>query len=158
MISRLAKQLGQADSCAYFLLGFFQAAKPPPKDTIVWMLCHWAELATSRNSHLLLNDTLSLAAAFNISVGDVVGASMRATGASMRPSTQPPPAGLVPLDIGFLPSLSPNNISQLGFLAMTCDIKHVITCQAGKKAWKAITKGADTLKGWPPVAVLCAGG
>ena len=40
MISRLAKQLGQADSCAYFLLGFFQATKPPPKDTIVWMLCH----------------------------------------------------------------------------------------------------------------------
>lgn len=96
MISHLAKELGQGDSCAYLLLGFFRATEPPPNSTITWLLCMLAELGTSRNSHGLLKHTLSLAASFNIAVSDVVGA-MRATGAPIRPSEDGPPKGLAVL-------------------------------------------------------------
>ena len=93
LISRLAKELGQGDSCAYLLLGFFRATESPPNDAITWLLCLLAELGTSRNSHGLFKDTLSLAATFNIPVSDVVGA-MRVTGAPIRLSEDGPPAGL----------------------------------------------------------------
>lgn len=96
LIIRLTNEFGPSDSTAYFLDGFFQevATEMPSKQNLAWLLRHCAELATARNMHSVLHLVMSLAAAFDIPVFDVVGASMRATKFPFRPSSLPPPPGL----------------------------------------------------------------
>ena len=96
LIIRLTNEFGPSDSTAYFLDGFFQdvATEMPSKQNLAWLLRHCAELATARNMHSVLHLVMNLAAAFDIPVFDVVGASMRATKFPFRPCELPPPPGL----------------------------------------------------------------
>lgn len=95
LVSRMIREAGRKDSCAYFLLGFFQdKVELPPQASLLFLLRYWAEMATAKNSHSALKDTLSLAVALGISVADVVGLPMRS---GLKPSDLPPPLGLVTL-------------------------------------------------------------
>jgi len=87
LIGAMAKEWGPQNCCADFLQGFF-AGPPPSAESILWLLRHWATVATVRNSHVLLQRTLDLAGACNIAVGSLVYRLESA----LRPAAHSPPA------------------------------------------------------------------
>ena len=94
LISQIVNDWGPSNSCSFLLLGFFSGGMPPPVE-LLWLLRHWASIASLGNSHALLHSTLNLAAACNIPVAEVlkgIDTSTRPTGLPRAlPADKTPP-------------------------------------------------------------------
>lgn len=88
-ISHLTAELGPRNSCTEFLNGFF-SGPAPSREAVVWLLRHFALLATVRDSSTLMAGIIKVAQTCQITVASVV----MHLESSMRPAGLPPPAGV----------------------------------------------------------------
>jgi len=89
-VLEMAADFGRTDSRAPFLLGFF-AVGFPSRRSLKWLIGHLTSMASGCDSHVLLQKTIDLAGAFNISVADVLQAVQLVV---QQPAGMPPPDGL----------------------------------------------------------------
>ena len=88
LVRQLASEWGHMDTCTHVLFGFFRDGAPPSRESLLWLLRHWAGIASVRNSHAMLSQMLRLATACGISVSDVllgIEASVRNVGLPIPP-------------------------------------------------------------------------
>ena len=133
LVATIAKELGQQNSCADFLTGFFSGS--PSLDSIMWLIRHWAGIASARNSHSLLKCALSLASACQIAVASVLFQPDIAAGLAAPPSVVHCVETLP--GFGFARAANPCIDGTIGLVCNRAFREHVCTMERLHATWRA---------------------
>ena len=143
LIAAMAKQWGGRNSCADFLVGFFSGSRVdlgemPDRESILWLLRHWASIAAVRNSYMLLQSALGLAAAFSFPVTQIT----LGLESSMTPVGLPPPSAVVQCvdalpGFAYARSANPRSDGTVDLYANPAFREHVCSLEALHRCWAA---------------------